>query len=233
MPPDRRRRQDGLVRRLGVPLRARADEAVVSRAAPRARRRRGPGVHEHDQVVADPLDVAHEVRRQDHAHVVAGDRGHEDREELTSRERVQARDGLVHQEQLRSLRERERERELGALAAREPARPLARAEPELVDARPGEGVVEHGVQVRAEPEVVLDAEPPVEGGVRGTKPMRASAGSSEVGWPRTSIDPAVGSSSPAARLSSVDLPAPFGPTSPTTCPRGNRSVQSSSAQRLR
>jgi hypothetical protein len=36
--------------------------------------------------------------------------------------------------------------------------------------------------------------------------------------PSTLIEPAVGVSSPMARLSSVVLPAPFGPTSPTTRP---------------
>ena len=42
--------------------------------------------------------------------------------------------------------------------------------------------------------------------------------------------PEVGASSPAASCSRVVLPAPFGPTSPTTRPSGMASVQSRSAQ---
>ena len=53
------------------------------------------------------------------------------------------------------------------------------------------------------------------------------------GAPRTSIVPSVGSSKPTARLSNVDLPAPFGPTSPTTRPAGMLNEQSVSAQRRR
>src|ERR1700722_11116023 len=49
--------------------------------------------------------------------------------------------------------------------------------------------------------------------------------------PHTSIVPDVGRSRPAARLSSVLLPAPFGPTSPTTRPAGTSIVQSDSAHR--
>ena len=45
--------------------------------------------------------------------------------------------------------------------------------------------------------------------------------------------PRVGASSPTARRSSVVLPAPFGPTSPTTRPAGTASVQSDSAHRRR
>src|SRR6266496_3397386 len=41
----------------------------------------------------------------------------------------------------------------------------------------------------------------------------------------------VGASSPTARCSSVVLPAPLGPTSPTTRPAGMARVQSVSAQR--
>ena len=45
----------------------------------------------------------------------------------------------------------------------------------------------------------------------------------------TLIDPALGESRPTARWRSVVLPAPFGPTSPTTLPAGIHRVQSWSA----
>ena len=40
-------------------------------------------------------------------------------------------------------------------------------------------------------------------------------------------------SSPTARFKSVVFPAPFGPTSPTTCPEGTSRLQSVRAQRRR
>ncbi|MCW2933959.1 MAG: hypothetical protein JWM19_4921 [Actinomycetia bacterium] len=64
-----------------------------------------------------------------------------------------------------------------------------------------------------------------------TKPTRASwPGPLAGGMPRTLMVPAVGVSSPTAMCSRVVLPAPLGPTSPTTRPAGMASVQSRSAQ---
>src|SRR3954471_2608890 len=65
-----------------------------------------------------------------------------------------------------------------------------------------------------------------------TNPTRPRCAGLEAGGaPRTSIVPEVGASSPTARLSRVLLPAPFGPTRPTTRPLGIESVQSVSAWR--
>jgi len=47
--------------------------------------------------------------------------------------------------------------------------------------------------------------------------------------PSTDTWPALGVASPTARFSNVDFPAPFGPTSATTCPPGIANVQSRSA----
>ena len=67
-----------------------------------------------------------------------------------------------------------------------------------------------------------------------TKPTLASWAASAAGRPpHTSMVPAVGASSPTARLSRVVLPAPLGPTSPVTCPAGISRVQSDSAHRRR
>ena len=67
-----------------------------------------------------------------------------------------------------------------------------------------------------------------------TKPTFASCSDPAAGTPpQTSIVPAVGASRPTARLSSVVLPAPFGPTSPVTCPAGISRVQSCRAHRRR
>ena len=80
------------------------------------------GVHEHDEEVAHALDVAHKVRREHDAHVVARNRRHQQSEEFAARERVEAGHRLVEQEQLGALGERDREGQLGTLATRQPAR---------------------------------------------------------------------------------------------------------------
>ena len=64
------------------------------------------------------------------------------------------------------------------------------------------------------------------------KPTRASCSVPEPGvLPSTLMLPEVGVRMPQASLSSVDLPAPFGPTRPTTWPGGMFKVQSASARR--
>ena len=63
-----------------------------------------------------------------------------------------------------------------------------------------------------------------------TKPTLARRASRPVGRaPSTSISPADGVSRPTARWRKVLLPAPLGPTSPTTRPAGTSRVQSESA----
>ena len=78
------------------------------------------------------------------------------------------------------------------------------------------------VHVRPESEVVVHGQSRRRSGVSwATKPTRASCAGSSLGWfPDTSIVPALGVSSPTARCNSVVLPAPFGPTRPTTWPDG-------------
>ena len=76
-------------------------------------------VGEEDQVVADALEVGDEVRGEHDADRVLGRELHQAAEELPPRERVEAGNGLVEQEQLRPLGDRERQRELRALPARE------------------------------------------------------------------------------------------------------------------
>ena len=67
-----------------------------------------------------------------------------------------------------------------------------------------------------------------------TKPTFASWAESAAGRPpQTSMVPTVGVRIPTIRLSSVVLPAPFGPTRPVTRPTGMSRVQSRSAHRRR
>src|SRR6202046_1566609 len=62
----------------------------------------------------------------------------------------------------------------------------------------------------------------------------SSAGGDPGGQPPSTVtSPADGASRPTARLSSVVLPAPLGPTSAATRPAGTSRVQSRNAQVLR
>jgi hypothetical protein len=76
-----------------------------------------PGGDEHDQVVADALQVGDQVRGQDHAAAVLGDEDHQALQELPPRQGVEAGHGFVEDEQVRSLRDGQGQRQLGALAA--------------------------------------------------------------------------------------------------------------------
>ena len=81
-------------------------------------------------------------------------------------------------------------------------------------------------------EVLGDRQPGVGGGVLGDEADPAELGGAVAGTPpSTSMVPDVGASNPTARWSRVVLPAPLGPTRPTTLPSGMASAQSRSAQR--
>jgi hypothetical protein len=106
-----------------------------------------PGGHEDDEKVTHSLNVGHEVRRQQDAHVVIGNRLHENLKKLAPSEGIEARDGLVEEKKVGPLGDGEREGELGALTSRELARALTEIESELFDATPRELVVPVGIDV--------------------------------------------------------------------------------------
>ena len=56
-----------------------------------------PGGDEHDQVVADPLEVRHQMRREHDAHPMLGDDLHETLEELPPGQGVETGDRLIQQ----------------------------------------------------------------------------------------------------------------------------------------
>ena len=63
-----------------------------------------------------------------------------------------------------------------------------------------------------------------------TNAIPSSAGREPAEYPPSTVtSPALGAASPTARFSKVVFPAPFGPTSATTCSAGIASVQSCSA----
>ena len=119
-------------------------------------------------------------------------------QKLPPGERVEAGHRFVEDEQLGPFRDRQRERELGPLAAGELAGPLARIEAELADAALGQLVVPARVEPRAETEVIVNGKPRVGRGVLGHEANPAELPGVVRGRrPRTSIVPAVGA---AARL---------------------------------
>ena len=185
---------------------------------------------QHDQVVAHALEVGDQVRGQHDAQLVLGDGLHQALEELAPVERIEAGDRLVEQQQLGALGEPERERELRALPAGELPAFCAGSSPSRAIRRVRERVVPARVQPRAEPQVVLDAEAAVGRRVLGDEADLGALLRAGRGAPAEHLDRARGRRSmPAARFSSVLLPAPLGPTSPTTRPAGTSSVQSASA----
>ena len=152
-----------------------------------------------------------------------GDELHQALQEVAPGQRVQARDRLVEKEQLRPLGDGERERELRALAAGQPAGLLRRVEAELRDPLLGDRGVPARVQLGAEPQVVGDASRR-----RRACPARRSPPGRTVPGRRRALRRAPrscrssGGSARRPGCSSVDLPAPLGPTSPTMCPAGSR-----------
>ena len=77
-----------------------------------------------------------------------GDGLHHRLQELAPRERVERGDRLVEQQQLRPLRERERERDLRLLPARELPDLLAERQPELLDAPSATASSQLGLSLR-------------------------------------------------------------------------------------
>ena len=92
-------------------------------------------------MVANALELGEDVRREDNGEPALRDRLEYRLEELAPRKRIKRGDRLVEEEQLRPLRERERERDLRALPARELPHLLLQREAELGDARARELVV--------------------------------------------------------------------------------------------
>ena len=148
-------------------------------------------VDQDDDVVADAFEVGDDVRGEQHADLLLGDRLHQHLQELAPGQRVQARDRLVEHQQLGPLGQPEGQRELGPLAAGEPARLLARVEAEAVDPSSSRGVVPPWVEVGAEAQMVGDGEPGVRRGVLGDEADLGQLARSPrpVGPPHTSIVP--------------------------------------------
>ena len=215
---------------------ARAGEQPVARddLVDRRRRAERARVREDHEVVADALEVGDDVRREHDGDPVSLDRLHHRVQELAARERVERRHRLVEQQQLGPLRERERQRDLRLLAARELADLAVEREPEPLDPRARERRRPSvGLSLRPSFSVSRDGEAAVQRMVLRDEPDAAAAARPRRARgtrPSTATSPASAAPRPTASCSSVVLPAPFGPTSAVTEPAGISSVQSRSAQ---
>ena len=85
------------------------------------------------EVVADSLEIGDDVGREDDGQPRLGHGLHHRLEEFATRERVERRNRLIEDEQLRALRQGERERDLSLLPAGELADLLSERKVELLE----------------------------------------------------------------------------------------------------
>ncbi len=121
------------------------------------------------EVVADPLQVADEMGRQDDGRGRLGDGVDHGGEELPAGEWVEAGEGFVEEQQAWPLGKREAQRHLGALAARKPVDAPVEWHADLRQAFPAEGDVEVAVELVAHREQLAGGEVPVQRGVLGNE----------------------------------------------------------------
>ena len=178
---------------------------------------------EHEQPVAGLLDVGDDVRRQERRRAVGVDRVDQDVEEFATRQRVEAGQRLVEEEDRRPRPERERQSDLRLLAAGQ-----------LIGARRRAGCRgRRGGGGRSPDRTAAGASRPSARARRRSARGRATAPAARSrsarcaaprsfhgSMPSTVRRPSVGRSKPTHALSRVDLPEPFGPTSAVMLPSG-------------
>jgi hypothetical protein len=125
------------------------------------------GGRQHDQVVADSLQVGQQVRGQHHGHALLGDRAHQRLEELAPGQRVEVGQRLVQKEQLGSLGQGQGQGDLGALAAGQGADPAVQRHGDPLQPAAGQSLVEAGVELGAKGQVLGGGEVAVQRGVLG------------------------------------------------------------------
>ena len=181
------------------------------------------GVDEHDEVVADPLEVGDDVRGEHDAELLLGDGLHQDLEELAPRERVEARDRLVEDEQLGALGQPEGRGRAGRAGRRTAARPAGRGRGRAARSRDrARASSQRGLRWAPSRRWSATLSPAYVGVSWATKPTLASWSGSAAGRPPQHLDRPGRRRAAARRPGSAGcvLPAPFGPTSPATRPAG-------------
>jgi hypothetical protein len=104
---------------------------------------------EQDEVVADALQLGDDVRREHHGDAVLRRLRHQRPHGLASGERVEVGEGLVQQDQPRTLAERDGDRDPGALAAGERPDPGLQGHVRVGDEAFGVRLVPGGVELPA------------------------------------------------------------------------------------
>ena len=125
---------------------------------------------QHQEVVAHPLEVGDEMRRQDHGHGRLGDGVDQGGEELSAGEGIEAGQWFVEQQQLWTLGQRQAQRHLGALTARQPVDAPVERHAHLLEAVPTERHVEVGVEPVAHREQLVGGEVPIQRSILGHEP---------------------------------------------------------------
>jgi hypothetical protein len=158
--------------------------------------------------------------------------GHESLQEFPSSEWVEAGDGFVEDQQLGPLGDGQGERKLGPLPARERARLLSAVEPETLDALLGQRPVPRRVDPGPDVQVVGDRHGGIDPGVLGDE-VNTDKLLGAFGGGVTEHRNGAGARFEQAdgQVQSVVLPAPFGPTRPTTLPVGIDRVHSDRTRR--
>jgi hypothetical protein len=90
-------------------------------------------VDQDDEVITDPFEIRHEMRREDHRDAVLSDDFHEALEKLTPGKGVEGGHRFIEEEEFRTFGDCQCEGNLGALTARHPSGLLAWVEAELID----------------------------------------------------------------------------------------------------
>jgi len=102
--------------------------------------------YEHE-VVGDPLELREDVGRQHDRDAIVGDRRHHRRHEVVAGERIEHRHRLVEHEELRPASQRQGQRDLGLLAARQLPRLAGQGDAEITEAMLGVALVETQIEV--------------------------------------------------------------------------------------
>ena len=202
---------------------------VASRSRPPRPAAPGPGTQ--DEEAGDPLQFGEHVRGQQHRHAVGGHRRQHRGHKVGPGDRIEHRHRLIQHQQPRQAGQRQGQRQLGLLAARQlPGLPLGR-DAELVQPGLRVGPVEAPVQAAGHVDHVRDRQVLVQRRVlrherdpvqRGGRPGSAAAEHGDLARRRRG--------QADRQVQQRGLAGPVGPTSAATCPAGIASVHSRSAQ---
>jgi hypothetical protein len=121
-----------------------------------------PGGGEQDEVVGDPFHVGDQMRGQDDRQAAGRDRIGQRGQELPPGQRVERRHRLIQQQQPGPFGQRQRQGQLCPLATGQRACGPVQRDVQRPQPVPGRGGVPARVEMRADGDVILGGEPPVQ-----------------------------------------------------------------------